>query len=229
MTWNPHEQYVDNGAAVLETGKVVQAQYCAIGAGPPRLDMMGDASTPVRFVGKVQNWNINQAQQVQQLFEIGSNRSYMVAGRSSLSLSLSNMLIHGPNLLRCLYAYYPAQTISAVTDSLGGLDYDPDAFKTGNVDFHTVIEQPGYANFWANLHSDIFKMPIGLLIYLADTNLTTYGALYLENGLINSHGMSTSADGTLIMEQVSMTFERPVPVAMDVEASPEATVSTGPM
>ena len=65
-----------------------------------------------------------------------------------------------------------------------------------------------------NLASDLFSQPVGMLIYLRDSNEDTYGATYLESCYIPNHTVATDANGVIMQENVSVQFERAVPVAV---------------
>jgi hypothetical protein len=67
------------------------------------------------------------------------------------------------------------------------------------------------------LSSDLFAQPTGMAIYFKDANAVSVGALYLENCYVQGHQMSISSGSVLIMEGVSLQYDRIVPIKMIIE------------
>lgn len=215
--WKPYENYVQSG---MTDGAYASGAFTLISAGPPRLgavgaDVTGDLVGSVTFpIGMVQNFSLSNNSQFNQVFEIGSERSYFVRGRTTGQLQLGRVMYHGPSILRALYA--------AAVDTTGPITVAPLAFPdggaaTGSVlaaanNPHDVKRAPGYANLYLNLASDLFANPIGLMIKTMDSNENTIGAVYAEGCVIPSHTFSTDSQGLLIQEQVAIQFERLLPV-----------------
>ena len=94
-TWSPNENYVQSN---LVGGQFVSAAYTMLAAGPPRLAQLGGAAAAGSAlaggnagqmalpIGIVQNFSLTQNMAIQQLFEIGSERSYMISGRTTIQL-----------------------------------------------------------------------------------------------------------------------------------------------
>lgn len=219
--WSPYGEYVQGG---MVDGRFMNAAYTMIAAGPPRLANMGlvntgaavnfsdEASDQLAFpIGVVQNFSISHNMTVSRFYELGSVRSYFIPGRTMGQANLGRIMYHGPSLLRVLYAYYQDAVAPATIDTLlGGVS----ASTMPNP--HNVKIQPGFENIYLNLASDLFTQPIGLLLMLKDSNEDTMAAVYLESCYIPSHSLSTDAMGTVIQEQVSIQFERAVPIATSV-------------
>jgi len=217
--WEPYSKFVQSG---LVDGQFLNAGFTVIAAGPPRLSNMGGAvavagalsagagaDQMVWPVGVVQNVNLSHNRTFNRIFEVGSERSYFISGRTMGQLALARVLYHGPSLLRVLYAYYedaiPPTIVNAVF---------PNAGIATVANPHDVIIPPGYENLFLNLASDLFNQPIGLLMYMRDSNLDTYGAVYMEGCYIPNHTWATDAQGVIIQESVAVQFERAVPVAV---------------
>jgi len=212
-SWNPMNHYVQNG---LTDGRFVAGGLTMIAAGPPRLKQLGGASAIslsendrdiVYPIGVTQNFNLQQNKQFMRVFELGSERSYWIGGRATGSLQLSRVYYHGMSLLRILYAYYQ--------DLVGDVQVpwvfpNPGADNMDNP--HDVIIPPGYENLFLNLASDLFNQPIGLLVYMRDSNLNTVGSIFLEGVVIPNHSFATDAQGTIVQESAGLQFERIVPV-----------------
>lgn len=192
-----------------------------LAAGPPRLANIGGAAAIagsvsgtgqaanqiVLPIGIVQQFNLSHTRNFSRIFEIGSERSYFIAGRTVGQIGLGRIYYHGASLLRILYAYYK--------DVLGPTQFDymfPNAGYAAMKNPHDVQIPAGYDNIFINLASDLFAQPIGLLMYVRDVNLAVLGAMYFEACYIPNHTWATDSQGVLIQENVSVQFERAVPV-----------------
>ena len=231
--WQPYNRYVQGG---LVDGQYMSAAFTLIAAGPPRLANVGGATGVAAAlssgqgqdfalpIGVVQNVNLSHNRSFARFWEVGSERSYFISGRTVGQVSLSRVMYHGPSLLRMLYAYYqdllPPTVVPFVFPNIG-----PSAVANP----HNVKIPPGYENIFLNLASDLFAQPIGILMYFRDTNEDTVGAIYLEETYVPSHTIATDAGGTVIQENAAMQFERGVPVAVSSLAlvSGEFNAETG--
>ena len=219
--WQPYDRYVQSG---LVDGQFLNASFTLLAAGPPRLANIGGDATlaaagggdEIVFpIGIVQNFNLSHNRQFNRIWEIGSERSFFISGRTVGQLGLSRILYHGPSLLRVLYAYYqdlfPPTLVPSVigANNLGAL---------GVANAHNVKIPPGFENMYLNLASDLFNQPIGLMAYFRDSNEDTVGSIYMESCYIPNHTIATDAQGTIIQENASVQFERAVPVAVSALA-----------
>lgn len=196
-----------------------------LAAGPPRLanigllTFAGDVGTAgddiVFPIGIVQNFNLSHNRQFNRIWEIGSERSFFISGRTVGQLGLSRILYHGPSLLRVLYAYYQDLFPPTLIPSVIGAN-NIGALTVANA--HNVKIPPGYENMYLNLASDLFSQPIGLMAYFRDSNEDTVGSIYMESCYIPNHTIATDAQGTIIQENVGVQFERAVPVAVSALA-----------
>jgi hypothetical protein len=212
------ETFVQGG---MSDGQYLNASFTVIAAGPPRLSQLGGnpgiaaglepgASAEVAYpIGVVQNLNLSQNRTFNRIWEIGSERSYFIAGRTVQQLGLGRVYYHGPSLLRVLYAYYQDLTPRAMVPSVF-----PNAGSNNVANPHDVIIPPGFENMYLNLASDLFAQPMGLLLYFRDSNQETVGAVYLEQAYIPNHTLATDSQGTIIQESCAVQFERLVPVAV---------------
>ena len=217
--WQPYSRYVQGG---MVDGQFMSAAFTLIAAGPPRLANIGGATGIAAAlsasgagkdfampIGVVQNINLSHNRSFARFWEMGSERSYFVSGRTVGQLSLSRIMYHGPSLLRVLYAYYQdllAPTIVPfVFENLGPATV---------ANPHNVKIPPGYENIFLNLASDLFSQPVGMLMYFRDSNEDTVGAVYMDGCYVPSHTIATDAGGTVIQENAAIQFERAVPVAV---------------
>ena len=214
--WEPMNSYVQGG---MTDGRFVVGSLTLIAAGPPRLSQLGGsvgaasqaitgASADIVYpIGVTQNINHSQNKTFMRVWELGSERSYFIGGRTVGQLALSRIFYHGPSILRTMYAYYE--------DPGSPLDIPwlfPNVGARNMPNEHEVIVPPGYENLFLNLASDLFNQPIGLLIYMRDSNLYTMGAIYLEACYLPNHSWSTDAQGTIVQETVAVQYERVIPV-----------------
>lgn len=216
--WSPYEKFVQAGMA---DGQFLNAGFTVLAAGPPRLANVGGstalagaltgaaADQMVMPIGVIQNVNLSHNRTFNRIFECGSERSYFISGRTIGQLSIARILYHGPSLLRMLYAYYEDAIPPTVVDAVF-----PNAGIATVANPHDVIIPPGYENLFLNLASDLFNQPIGLLMYMRDSNLDTYGAVYMEGCYVPNHTWATDAQGVIIQESAAIQFERVIPVAV---------------
>lgn len=219
----------------LKGGQFVSAESTLIAAGPPNLDAAADGSGTnpgdglVYPIGMLESVGIQQNRQLQRIFEVGSTRSYFVPGRTIGSISIGRTFYYGPSLLRVLYAYYRNQ----VGTNKSKVDIGQDSNQTLTIDgqdvpnpnypllsttdpatLHGVQRLPGEDYFWIDLASDVFAQPTGLAMYFKDANQTSVGALYCEESYVQGHQMTVSSGSVLIMEGVSMQYDRIRPIKM---------------
>lgn len=194
-----------------------------LAAGPPRLANIGGAAglggivtgngqaanQVVLPIGIVQNFNLSHTRNFARIFEVGSERSYFIAGRTVGQIGLGRVYYHGASLLRILYAYYQDLVNPTIVPAMF-----PNAGAAAMQNPHDVIIPPGYENIYVNLASDLFAQPVGMLMYTRDVNLATLGAVYFEACYIPNHTWATDSQGVLIQEQVAVQFERAVPVSV---------------
>ncbi len=214
----------------IRAGEFINAFSVLIAAGPPRLRQAGDTSrvtiNPQRGedsavaypIGVIENYAMSQNKQLQRLFEIGSKRSYFIPGRNVVSFQLARTVFHGPNLLRSLYAYAPAAKINPSVVNL----LTSQAGRATN-QFPELRDQPGYADFFGNLDSDLFDQPFGLLVIMKDSENKSYAAFFLEDCHLQGHQMSINSSSTLVAEAVNGQCDKVVPV--DIGAEARATVA----
>lgn len=221
--WDPYKNYVSSGGEGpgRKDGQFLSGAFCGIFAGPPRLSTIGGSlslgaaiASPssgnqiVYPVGVSQNINLSNNRQFSRIFELGSERSYFISGRTIGQVGLSSVMYHGPSMLRTLYAYYSDLVPNTLVPSMF-----PNIGAGAMPNPHDVVIPPGYENFYCNLASDLFSQPIGLLVVLKDSNIDTYGAFYLESCVIPNHTMATDAQGVIMQESCAIQFELLTPIA----------------
>lgn len=218
--WSPYSNFVQAG---MQDGRYVNAGFLMIAAGPPRIANIGGAAAfgfalsgtgqaanqVVLPIGVLQNFSLSHNRQFMRIFEIGSERSYFISGRTVGQIALGRVYYHGASLLRILYAYYQDTISPTVVEAMW-----PNAGAASMANPHDVIIPPGYDNIFMNLASDLFAQPIGLMMYIRDVNQDSLGAMYFESCYLPNHQMSTDSQGVLLQENVGVQFERGVPVTV---------------
>lgn len=227
VPWSPYERYVQQG---LVDGKFTSAAFIRCAAGPPRLSSIGgrmaaaslltdpSATHVVYPLGLLQNVGHNVTKNLMRIFEVGSERSYFIPGRTVGQLNLGTIFYHGPSMLRRLWAYYE--------DTQGPVTVPPLFPNMGANSMpnpHDVKVPPGYENLYLNLASDLFNQPIGLLLYFKDANEDNLGATYFEACYAPTHTFQFDSQGVVIQESTMIQYERMVPVA--ISALPVVTVT----
>lgn len=194
------------------------AENWYLAAGPPRLSNIGGsvaAATQLstgtdvfaRRIGHVQSFSLGQSMNLFRYWEIGSMRSYFIPGKVVGNLNIGRVFYHGPSLLRALYAYYQDLLPPTIIPSVF-----PNNTKLLNP--HNVIIPPGYENVFLNLASDMFRQPVGMLMYMKDSNENTLGAMYFEQCFVQGHNFGMDSQGIVQQESASCQYERGVPVAV---------------
>ena len=221
-TWNYFNRNVQSG---LLEGRFMSAAYTLVAAGSPRLAAVPGATAENVVLGDdiawpmgvLQNVNLSQNAQIMRIWEIGSERSYFVRGRTVGQIGFGRAMYHGPSMLRAMYAYLSASGWNVAFDAL----YQNASRTVLNTSGNPGGKQdyalpPGFENMWLDLASDVFSQPIGELLMFRDSNEDTVGAIYLEYSYVTNHSLNTDAGGTLLTESVAVLYERMVPI--DVQA-----------
>jgi hypothetical protein len=80
-----------------------------------------------------------------------------------------------------------------------------------------IKDLPGYNNVILNLNSDLFSQPYGIVLYMKDNHDNDVAAVFLEECYIANHSMGLSANSVVVAENVTMRFERVVPIKVRVQ------------
>ena len=223
-TWDPYNKHVQGG---LRQNDYANGQFLLTCAGPPQLSQVaGGLKNSVYPIGLIQNLAMSQGKQWTRIFEVGSDRTYWMPGRSSGQLTFSRAWLEGPSLLRVMYAYYqdkidgkfPHVQRLLSNPTYSGLEYP---YKEGagtsglpadTGALHDVQIPPGYENLYLNFASDLFNNTFGLLLVFRTAALQTVGAYYVENCVAPSHSWGTDSQGLIFQESLAIQFERATPV-----------------
>lgn len=222
----------------IVNGEYVSSESTLVLGGPARLshltglgaDQLNALSVQTTMfpIGLLQNVSVAQNRQVSRLFEIGSKRAYFVPGRLFANFNVSRILFFGPSLMRMLYAVAPYEDLGygkpfQVEGKSVQTPAEYAALFGPNQGQRTLLSPPGYGDsdvnrdnrdFFINLASDLFNVPVGLCFLLKDPKNNPYGAMYLEDCYIESHTLGIDSNNIVIAESVSGQFDRVAPVQL---------------
>lgn len=220
LDFQPYDRNVQQG---MVDGQFASGAFTMIAAGPPRLANIGAGAAGAAAgelttaaitqpIGLIQNMSLSHNRQFSRIFELGSERSYFVSGRTQGSMSFGRTYYHGPSLLRMMYAAKSDLELPVVVPPFTALSA---VAAASDPNPHNTKIRPGFNNLYLNLASDLFSQPIGIMLKMVDSNEQTIGAVYAESCYVPSHAISTDANGLLVQEQVQVMFERIVPVRIN--------------
>lgn len=166
-------------------------------AGPPR---WSDPDNPENSIidellplGMLQQVGFNQAIGIVPGMAIGSARKFWLDGPSNNTVTLARLICNGRNLLRAL-----------MTNAIR-MGIDPQ-----KLDAKAANEQNSV--FYINLDSELFKIPLGLGFVMKDKLHDWIGAVYLENGRIQTHGFGWASAQPMILENANLIFDNVEPI-----------------
>lgn len=245
-TWDHFNRHVQSG---LNDGQFLSAQSTLIAFGPPSLACLtvepsgtegevqsfSEAVFPLGIVGR---YGVNQSRQYARIWEVGSERSYWIAGHSVGQIALGRTMMSGPNLLRAAYAWYRqgrgngSIEVRSLLESADSESPIVTLMNTNRNPHGDIRIPPGYENLFVNLASDLFLAPFGILCYQKDSNGDTVGAQYYENCVSPSYGWGADAGGTVVQENMQIQFERILPINVQgsvplIDINSANTISAG--
>lgn len=205
--WNFKHRSVEQFTTPESSGQL-GSKAVMVSFGPPEYN----AKNQCIVCGFVQSFSLMQQRQVQQLFEVGSERQYWVDGPTMSQISLSRVMFSGSSLLKIIGAGILNQGIQP--NNLSGLD---SSMFTG--DNLNAVAAGADRNFWINLASDLFSNSLGIMLdfleFYGNGKSKSYGSVYLTNGKLNSHQLNFGAGQWMIQEGVSLMFEKVIPLSKD--------------
>jgi hypothetical protein len=169
-------------------------------AGPARFTGLSGDTGLLLPIGLTDGIQFQTDSQLARLYEIGSNRTFFTRGKTVSSLTFSKMLADQQNILRAL-------TLNA---------YRPESL---NID---GLKAPGAEapnpDIMMNLDSEFFAVPFGILLVFKTRGGSTgtgkiLSAVYLESCMFAGYAFQIAAAAPVITENVTVQFDRPVPVS----------------
>lgn len=205
-SWDWKSDYV---SSLNEDGLERFSQYSAtpdttaIYAGPARFSGIAGGGANLIPIGMVDGLNFSSNAQLARLYEIGSNRAFFTRGKTMHNVSFGRILADQKNIL------------NALTQA---------AHNYHNVDMSDQgLNKPGAGDVMMNLDSEYLNVPFGMLLVFktkgkANGGPNTKGkilaATYLEYCMFQGYNFSVGASAPVIMENIGLEYDRPVPVAI---------------
>jgi hypothetical protein len=192
-TWQSQDNYVerlmDNAAY-----SAAHPDDTLVVVGPPRLgDPTDNSFDNLQAIGMMQNFSINQARPFQPMMAIGSSRQFFLGGKAQGSAQIGRLFVNAQSLLKKLYSNY---------SNLG--------INSGN--FKEKPAATDASSYFVNLDSELFLIPFGLGCVIADKSKNIIGSFYLELCVIPTYTIGVAAGQSMILESVSLLFDRVVPM-----------------
>lgn len=200
--WDWKGEYVSN---LAEEGYERFSQFSAtpdttiMFAGPARFTGLAGDTGSLLPIGLTDGINYSSDAQLARLYEIGSNRAFFTRGKTAAAISFSKMLADQQNILKALTvnAYRPEMNTDG-TKAPGAESPNPDIMM--------------------NLDSEYFSVPFGLLLVFktrggGDGTGKILSAVYLEYCMFAGYNFNITATAPVIVEGISIQFDRPVPVS----------------
>jgi hypothetical protein len=170
-------------------------------AGPARFTGLSGDTGLLLPIGLTDGINMSMDAQLVRLYEIGSNRAFFSRGKTVSGITFSKMLADQSNILRALTtnAYRPVLNSEGMT-APGADSPNPDIMM--------------------NLDSEYFSVPFGLLLVFKTRGGATgtgkiLSAVYLEYCMFAQYNFNIASTAPVIVEGVSIQYDRPVPVSFN--------------
>lgn len=195
-------------ARAISINDIVESGTVLIAAGPADLDKaIAKSKDGIRIVpiGLVETAQIGMSKPLSRIFEIGSQLSYIIPGRTVGGISLSRVFFDGPSLLKALYM---GEVVA---------DYATDRnkyakFASSSIDDYQKFANIGSGNLAMNLASSFFDQPCGLAFFFKDQGNDLVGQTYFEGCRVSSYNLGISANMNVLTEAVNMEFVRCRPI-----------------
>jgi hypothetical protein len=187
----------DLGYVTSET-IVIAALNHNIETGLPVVD--GNRYSPSNFtpIGVLENASVAQQKTIQQLWEIGSRKSYFVPGRTFIQVVLNRVLFDGPSLMRTLY---PTIRMEEYTDSTFTNSADSPGIA-GNTSVDRQSERK--VDLWFNLASKFFNKPSTIALIFYDNDKNPIGNIVLEDAYAEALNLGITSGQTIVTENVRL-------------------------
>jgi len=167
-------------------------------AGPPRYYQQAGSVGVTTWdtmlpIGMVQSMQVTQQKPTIPAQAIGSGRGFYLSGKAQGSATIARLFVNGRNLLRALFS-------NAIVAGIDVTKFDDKAGVATD------------AKFFTNLDSELFLIPFGMAVLFRDKVHNDLGAFFLELCMVNSWSLAVGAGQNMIMENVSMLFDRCLPI-----------------
>jgi len=212
-TWNFRENFVQEDEGQGTAGMFIAAESTLICAGPATI---ADQLSVIK-IGLSPSIQISQNIPQQRIYEIGSVRCHIVNGIPVGGLTLSRMVYNGPSLLRAIYGNLYDENGNLT--SLGTQGLSTSSISNLKTAWSNIVNNPdkvmtndNKTQLWLSCFDQRLKLPFGLAIYMQDVAGNDIGGCYYEGCKINSSQYGQSSGQMVMMEGISIAFDRAVPI-----------------
>jgi len=169
--------------------------------GPPRLSSVKSGETSgvgsLMALGQIQMASLSSSVPLQPSKGIGSSRRYYLMDSPQNMIQMTRLVMNSRNLLRAFYH-------SAVE---AGIDVG---------DRNLIGTEASYTDrknqqWWVNLDSPIFRLPIGLGFLFRDRGGSHIGGVYAELARLQQWSVQIASGQSALMENVSLMSDRFLP------------------
>ena len=222
-SWNWKEDFVQLDEALDTGANFIAAESTLIAAGTAKLAV---GAMNVVKVGLAPSIQISQQIPQQRLYEIGSMRCHILNGIPVGGLSINRLIYNGPSLARALYAKIVLDDNTFSADAITGMSTLANnaqstmlqGWNSINERRDKVMDFHGKTNQWLSMWDTRFRAPFGLAIFMQDIKGNAVGGLYFEGCKIGNHQFSQSAGQLIMLEGMSVMFDRSVPIIAGIGA-----------
>ena len=210
--WKWKEKHVQpDDFGTTNNGNFITSESIVICAGPNELPT--DIPNSLIPIGLLEQAVVAQNRQTQELFEIGSRKSYFIPGRSYVQMTLARVMFNGPSLLKAITAYGDP---TGMAENIAGDPASPWGPAEGDTDLLDATDwDSDFANYVINLASDFFNRPVGLGVLIHDSEDDKYGGFYLQNCYVQSHQFSVAGQQTVVMENCQIRASDLKPISYE--------------
>ena len=216
--WNWNENFVQEDENLSTGANFIAAESTLIAAGFAK----ATPSMQVVKIGLCPSIQVSQQIPQQRLYEIGSQRCHILNGIPQGGLSINRLIYNGPSLVRSLYGLTIDASNNITTGAMNGTTTANNAAQAaiaaqwsamnGAAKIDSVISGHQDTNLWLSMWDTRFRMPFGLAVFMQDIKGNSVGGLYFEGCKVGNHQFSQSAGQMIMMEGLSIMFDRSVPI-----------------
>lgn len=202
-SWISQDAHVER---LLESAALtaVSPEDTLVIVGPPRFHQLvtTEGSQNYLVVGLLQQVSWNQGANTQPFKALGSARNFFIRDSPPGTATVSRLWVNGRNLLRALYTFARQQNL------------DVSKFQSSPVPEGKDGTFPTYMD----LNSELFYLGFGMGIIFGDKTHSEVGSCYLEDTHITGYGTGVTSGATATLENVSLIFDRLVPMTLSDQA-----------
>jgi len=219
MNWDWENQHVAQSfvpstvggttPSTISINDIIESGTVLIAAGPADLEkatIVGDqGGYRVVPIGLIETAQISMNKPLSRIFEIGSQLSYIIPGRTIGGISISRVFFDGPSLLKAIY-------MGEVNSDAASDKFKYARFQSSPTEAYQEFANIGSGNIAMNLASSFFDQPVGLAFFFQDQQKQNMGQIYFEGCRVSTYNIGISAQMNVMTEAISMEFIRCRPI-----------------